>query len=179
MQTSLTQSQVKHLFDYNPETGKLTRKKSGKTVGNLNHRGYFNIGINYKVYLVHRIIWLYVHGYFPENDIDHIDRNRLNNQISNLREVSKQCNARNSGLYINNFSAVTGVSLDKKQMCWRAHIRLNHKRYYLHSSIDYIEAAAHRLAAEQCLNWHNCNMQSSAQKCINNYITQQKLAQSD
>lgn len=71
--------------------------RKGKDVGCVNNMGYYTAHINYKVYLVHRIIYFLHHtqgGQFGWV-IDHIDRNRLNNKIENLREISFADNLRN------------------------------------------------------------------------------------
>lgn len=173
----LTQELVQHLFDYNPETGIIKWKNPGRNhnakigdiVRSMSH-GYYRVQIYGKKYPAHQIIWLYVHGYIPENDMDHIDRNRHNNKLSNLREVSRQCNMRNVGRQTNNKSGVVGVSFVKKSFNWYANIMVNKKTFGLGYYVDYIEAACARLAAEQCLDWPNCNTNSTAYKCVKDWL---------
>lgn len=111
----LTQEIVRELFDYDCDTGILTRtnfdpgSRSGCIAGGLGSSGYLVVCVNYKSYLVHRIIWLWMEGYLPENQIDHINRDRLDNSWSNLREISPSCNTRNSTPVINRSSGVRGV----------------------------------------------------------------------
>lgn len=169
----LNQELMQTLFNYNEETGFLTWKKStgprgiiGNPVGTINYHGYYSVGLFGKKYKVHRLIWLYVYGYIPENDLDHINGFKLDNRISNLREVSNQCNIRNSKKYKNNNSNITGISFDKKLCRWTSWITINKKNYFLGRYLDYDEAVCHRFAVEQCLDWNSCNLNSSAYKYV-------------
>ena len=176
MRTKITQEIVQKLFIYDPETGDLSWKRAPFTnskkgaPAKTKSNGYYVVSVYGKIYGVHRIIWLYVYGYLPENDIDHIDRDKLNNKINNLREVSRQCNQRNVGLCIKNKSGVTGVHFNRLHFSWTASIRVNNKHYYLGSYIDFIEAVCMRLAAEQCLDWPNCNSNSTAYQLVKSWL---------
>ena len=165
----LTQEEVRQHLDYDPETGELRWRvrRGGRRVGRpagaaRKTHSRIVIGINGKKYLAHRIIWLWVYGYFPENVIDHIDRDPSNNKLSNLREVSQLCNMRNSKIDKRNKTGVTGVFWDEKNGKWLSNIRLADKTKYLAYCSDFTEAVAHRLAAEQCLDWAGCDSNSSA-----------------
>lgn len=98
----LTQGLLRELFDY--KDGELywkqsgTGRKIGVPAGTVKSDGYRSIGINGKIYLTHRLIFLYHHDYLPEF-LDHIDGNPLNNNILNLREATKQENAQNAKKY--------------------------------------------------------------------------------
>lgn len=170
----LTQKRVRELLDYDPETGLLTWKVNrGKAnvegkAGTLGGTGYIHLTIDSKQYLAHRVIWLWNYGYFPENDVDHINRVRSDNRICNLREVSRTCNLRNSCVSISNRSGVKGVSVDK-QGC-RAFIKIAGCRSYLIYTKDFTEAVAHRLAVEQCLGYNSCDAQSSAYLYMEKYL---------
>jgi len=101
---TITYDEVHKLFNYDPEIGIFTNKiprgssaKKGAFAGSLNGDGYLNIQVNGKSYKASRLAWLYVFGYFPENQIDHINRIRTDNRIENLREVSPLLGSR-SGL---------------------------------------------------------------------------------
>ena len=83
---------------YFPETGLLVDRKNNKVMGNLNKDGYLTISINGRTQMLHRVVYCLYHGYFPENPIDHINRNRSDNRICNLREVTVSCNIRNSNI---------------------------------------------------------------------------------
>ena len=113
---NLNQERVKELFDYDFSTGLLTRKlKSGKR-RLCGHKpiseGYGKVKIDGKMYLTHRVIWLWVFGLWP-SEIDHIDRDRMNNRINNLREVCHQENQHNASLRQDNSSGFRGVSWHK------------------------------------------------------------------
>jgi len=167
----ITQRYLKSILDYNPTTGDFYWQKDYSKAGNTNKNGYITICFDCKLYLAHRLAWLFVYGYLPENCIDHINRNKSDNSINNLRETSIQCNMRNSkGIYKNNKSGVRGVSWFKKTKEWYAHIKVNNKSIYLGSSRDFTEAVCHRLAAEQCLDWPGCNKYTPAYKYVKNNI---------
>jgi hypothetical protein len=71
--------------------------------------GYITIRVIYKSYLAHRLAWLYVHGEWPENLIDHINNNRSDNRICNLRKATKTENNRNTLRGSKNKSGVKSV----------------------------------------------------------------------
>ena len=98
MTKKLTQKRLRERFYYDASTGILYYKKPRKNksvAGYDDGRGYLLTIIDGERHYNHRLAWLYVYGYLPENFIDHINRNTLDNRISNLREVSATCNARN------------------------------------------------------------------------------------
>jgi len=134
---NLTQERLKELLDYNPDTGIFIWKVSGHgcetgdVAGSLNNRGYRQIGIDYKVYRASRLAWLYMESYFPEHDVDHINRVEGDDKWSNLRHVSHQCNLRNCGRHRNNKSGVTGVSWHKQNEKWVAMIMAVDKQKHL------------------------------------------------
>ena len=104
--TKLSQSELCRLLDYDPETGVFRWAidigkaiKSGRVAGTINGSGYVQISINRKLFRAHRLAWLYMKGTFPAGLIDHIDGNRTNNSISNLREVSPHQNALNRNMH--------------------------------------------------------------------------------
>ena len=90
----LTQSRLKELLYYDPYSGIFTWKISsgnmpaGSAAGCLSPEGYIRITIAGKKYKAHRLAWFYVYGYFPENQVVHLNGARDDNRISNLREVS-------------------------------------------------------------------------------------------
>jgi hypothetical protein len=166
----LSQIKVKDMFDYNHDTGDLIRIRRppgraasiGSVSGNLAPSGYLRTGIENKSYLNHRLIWLWNYGYLPENGLDHINRNKTDNRLVNLREVSQQCNTRNAKLRSNNSSGIKGVYLNKSTSKWVAKICVGGKSFILGYHTTFIEAVAHRLAAEQCYGWPGCDSCSPA-----------------
>ena len=130
--------------------------------------GYRKIRVCGKMYHEHRIIYLIHHGYMPENDIDHIDRNRSNNKIDNLREVSKSCNARNSGTPSNSSTGVKGVCFVKSKQKYMAHVKINGRKTYLGFFDNIIDAAQRRLEEELSLGFQDCIQKSSAFSFLEN-----------
>jgi hypothetical protein len=169
---NITQKRLKELLHYDPETGVFKWIKSGKgrslhnQPGCLNDKRYRIIYISYKIYRAHRLAWLYYYGSFPENELDHINRNTSDNRIENLREVSHMCNLRNAGEWKNNTSGVKGVTWNKIDKRWRSQISINSKVIQLGSHAEFAEAACARLAMEQCLGWSGCDSSSPAFKYV-------------
>lgn len=164
----LTQARVRELFSYR-EGGELiwrvatnNRVKVGAVAGRLRRDGYRQISVDGRLYFSHRLVFLYHRGYMPENDTDHIDRNPGNNRIENLREVSRSCNMRNAKVRENNTSGVVGVSWFAMRRTWVAQLTAQDKYIRLGYFHDFTEAVAHRLAAEQCLNWEGCHSSTTA-----------------
>lgn len=93
---------VRELFNYDPETGiiecKISRRKAraGSIAGKLTWHGYLRTEVEGKKYYNHLLAWLFVHGEWPPDEIDHIDRDKTNNRISNLRLATHAQNKRNS-----------------------------------------------------------------------------------
>ena len=165
----LTQRKVKELFDYDPITGIVTRKistcnvvKVGDVVGTINH-GHLQVNINYQIFRLHRIIWLWMKGHFPEYEIDHKDRIRYHNWWDNLRESTRLCNSRNTSISIKNTSTVKGVWWNNERKKWTAKIGINKKGKLLYYGDEFNEAVLHRYTAEQCLNWNTCDLTNSTQ----------------
>lgn len=129
----ITQNCLYETFSYKKEgflvwSVNKAPKKIGDVAGtiqtNKNGKKYKKITLNRKCYLEHRLIFLFHHGYLPEQ-IDHIDGNGLNNKIENLREATSKQNARNRKIPSNNKSGHTGVCWDKKTKKWFSYIRVD------------------------------------------------------
>jgi len=131
----LTYERAKELFRYNAESGLLERKlKSGrwKVCGHKPVcQGYGYARVDGNMYYTHRVIWLLVHGEWPEHEIDHIDRNKMNNRIENLRAVTPSENQHNHGLRRDNSTGFTGICFHKAAKKYVAQIWLNGKPNYL------------------------------------------------
>ena len=172
----LTQKRLKEVLDYNSNTGEFFWKESmgnrgaGAPAGSINSCGYRLISIDCRRLPGHQWAWLYVYGYFPENEIDHINRNRLDNRIENLREASRSCNRRNSCVPRNCTTGVKGVGWDKWSGKWAARIYDQQKNIRIGRYKDFSEAVCARLAAEQCLNWAWCDSSSSAYQYVQKFL---------
>ena len=163
----LTQERVRQLFRY--EDGKLIRRvkargrgKVGEQAGSIGVRGYATTQVDKVLYYNHRLVFLYHHGFLPENEVDHIDRDTTNNRIENLREVTRTCNSRNCKMRTANKSRVIGVCWDSVNSKWGAAIVVDKKRVHLGRYSDLTEAVAHRLAAEQAEGWEGCHSSTTA-----------------
>jgi hypothetical protein len=133
----LSQDELKTLLEYCPETGIFYRKvkttnsiNAGDVAGCINSIGYRTISLNNRSYLAHRLVWLYAFGYFPKF-IDHINGDRGDNRLANLREASRSENNRNCGMRSNNSSGYKGVSFVSRCNKWRAFINIDNKQIHL------------------------------------------------
>jgi hypothetical protein len=137
---------LKELFDYDKETGDLIWKvskggvTSGAVVGCITQYGYKQVRINKKSYLAHRIVFLLHKGYLPKT-LDHINGDRVDNRIENLRPVTINQNQHNRKLNKNNTSGHKGVSWCKLTNKWKTSIKLEGKRINL-GTFDNLEEAA-------------------------------------
>ena len=116
-------------FTYCEHTGVLTRISTDKAVGTLNTSGYLETIINGTRYPLHRLIWVKVYGKFPDNFIDHINGNRSDNRLCNLRQALHSENMLNKVKYKNNSSGYKGVYYSKTKNKYEAQIRINGKKY--------------------------------------------------
>lgn len=133
----LTVEQLREILNFNPETGLFTWKrprrrcKVGDVAGSPHAMGYLQIGVAQQKFLVHRLAWFYVHGVWPPEQIDHIDGNRTNNAISNLRLASRSDNQCNRGVSRNNTTGRKGVRFEARKGLWRAEIQYRGERKWL------------------------------------------------
>ena len=120
----ITQELLQEYLNYNPNTGHLTWRKKlcnktivGRRAGSaVKGRDNRIIKIFGQVFIEHRLIWLYVYGYYPQKHehIDHINHNEKDNRICNLRLVSQKENNKNLSKKITNTSGTTGVWVSKR-----------------------------------------------------------------
>ena len=133
---TLTQEHLKELLDYNSDTGVFVwnkpssnRVRIGSIAGSINSYGYRTIRIDGKQYMAHRLAWMYMNGDFPYCQIDHIDHNRENNRIANLRDVSRSSNLENQiKPKSNNSTGYLGVSFYKERKKFAAQIQIKGKK---------------------------------------------------
>ena len=157
----LTQKALKEQLSYDSSTGVFTRKKavSGYVVGDICgstcKTGYVQISVKHKLYKAHRLAWLYTYGYFPEEFIDHINHNRADNRIGNLREVSVQENNKNRAIPKQNTSGVIGVSYRERcpKRPWVVQVNIEGKNVCT-SFATKEEAVASRKAFEISAGYH-------------------------
>ena len=157
----LTQEQLKEVLHYNSETGLFTwvkrsahRIQIGDIAGALTVQGYIRIKVKLNSYPAHRLAWLYMHGAWPKDMIDHINHITNDNRWVNLRETTQSENIRNSSLRENSASGVTGVTWNKRDCRWVALIRINAKLINLGSFTDRFEAICRRKSANIEYGFH-------------------------
>ena len=148
---SLTQERLMSLVSYDAETGvftwRITRRncKTGAVAGSL-LKGYVRISIDSKIYAAHRLAWLYTHGCWPSNEIDHINRVRNDNRLCNLREATRELNTQNANVRVDSPYGIRGVTKHKYRNKYRARIQANKKAMLL-GLFDTPEEAAAAYAA--------------------------------
>lgn len=146
--SNLSAARLRELLFYDECTGvfkwRVNRARSARAgdVAGTNGRNYFYIGIDGKSYTAHRLAWLYVHGEHPVNEIDHIDRNKLNNRIANLRDVGRSENNQN----------IEALGCSLKRGRYVAQIVSNGKYYGLGSYATQKEATEAYLAAKRAVH---------------------------
>lgn len=158
----LTAEKLRELLHYDPETGVFTRKvstsnnvKTGDIAGRLVSDGYIRVKVRNIDYYAHRLAWFYVYGTWPKDQIDHINRDRADNRITNLRDVSCEQNHQNRSKSSNNMSGYPGVYWNKRRGKWRAHIKHSQNNVHLGYFETIEEAVAARKAGE-LKYWGQC-----------------------
>lgn len=137
----LTYEEAVQRFEYDPLTGFLrSRKRKGKRwVSKPGDLGYLKIRLNgsrSKAMACHRIVWLLNTGEWPRGEIDHINRNRADNRMENLRDVPKHINASNRP----DAASMTGTTWHPDKRKWKAKIQQNNKCIHLGYFNTQIEA---------------------------------------
>lgn len=150
----LTFEEVSRLLAYEPETGILrwvkspnSRIKVSSKAGSKSGFGYVKLKINRKEYFAHRIAWLLHYGHWPSGQIDHIDNDRANNAIANLRVCTASQNQRNQKIRRSNSSGIKGVYWDANLGKWKVQVRGDGRIQYggHYTSISDAECAARDL----------------------------------
>ena len=157
---TITQIELQSIINYNENTGlfiwsvdRSKGTKAGALAGTL-VKGYILISIKKKKYSAHRLAWLYMYGEFPKDQLDHINHDRADNRIDNLREVSNHDNRKNMGLDSRNTSGTTGVFWRKDRNRWSARIGVDGEFLSLGSFVKYSDAVDARKNAEALYGFH-------------------------
>lgn len=152
--TDLTPDYVRSILNYDQHTGVFTWKiwrggsaKQNSKAGKLERSGYVRIRIGTKLYLGHRLAWFYTYGVWPLDCIDHVNRNRADNRLVNLRLATYSENAENGSVRVTNSSGVPGVSWKKHQNKWRVYITKNYKQIHIGYFSDLNDAIQARINA--------------------------------
>lgn len=126
---SLSHDFLLSLYSYDPQTGLFTlrinrgKHRMGQVAKTLNAHGYVIVGICRQHYLAHRLAWFYMHGVWPEAEIDHINHDRKDNRWSNLRASDRSQNNRNSRTRSDNRCGFRGIHVQTGSDRWKAVIR--------------------------------------------------------
>lgn len=156
--TNLTHGYLKECLDYDPETGVFTWREredrssqwngrfAGKVAGYCGAKGYWKIRINDRARNAHRLVWLYMTGQFPHDQVDHINMDRADNRWCNLREATNAENNRNRRISPTNRSGRKGVDWHRSSGKFRAQIKVDGKKIHI-GIFDKIDDAASAYAA--------------------------------
>lgn len=152
---NLTQAALKEFLFYDDKTGIFTwikdsgkKKLAGKVAGYMDKKGYWSLSVMGRQVRAHRLAWLYVHGFFPDCQIDHRNGVKTDNKIENLRLATNQLNQFNIGMSKNNSSGFKGVCFVERNQMWRAKIMINGKTICLGYHMTAERASmAYKLAA--------------------------------
>lgn len=100
-------------FQYDPQSGIITRTDRNGCNGSYDKDGYLILKIKCRQYKAHRLAWFLYYGEFPQKEIDHINRDRTDNRIDNLRVVSRWENVLNIKQKPNKRTGIIGVYFDQ------------------------------------------------------------------
>lgn len=164
---------LRQLLRYDPATGKLfwrerprewfksdrafnahnARDAGKEAFVTLHHEGYFRSMIYGRFYPAHRVIWAMQHDEWPDQ-VDHINGDRQDNRLVNLRHVSHSENMQNKRIYSNNTSGHVGVFFNEQRRKWQAHIRTDGKRVHLGMFASREDAIIARQEASERHSFH-------------------------
>lgn len=163
----ITQARLKEVCEYVPATGQLVWKEPGRKrqvgepIGSLGSHRYLETCIDRKRYLVHRLVWLWHCGEFPIEHTDHINHDRVDNRIENLRAATnRQNNFNQQKRKKKTSSKYRGVSWDTSRGIWKAAINLKGKQKFLGYHSDELSAARAWNKAAQELYGEYANLNS-------------------
>lgn len=153
----VTHAQLLEWLHYDPATGYFTWRitkgrcaKKGSRAGSFDKKGYvvINLRINGRqtTYRAHRLAWFYVHGRWPESDIDHNKLDKADNRLDELREATRSQNMANTAAHADSLTGVKGVSFDKRRGRYYARIMKDGRHHHL-GYFDHLEAAASAYAS--------------------------------
>jgi hypothetical protein len=166
MKQVATIERIREVLGYNPETGIFVWKKrndvrpcwnarhAGKKTGvKTNIHGFYSICIviDSKTYRAHRVAWAYVHGYWPKNEIDHINLDPCDNRIANLREADRAQNECNKRVRVDNKLGIKGIHWDKTRN--KYFVQLKFKDISIKKRFDSLEVARN-FYNEQAIKYH-------------------------
>jgi hypothetical protein len=157
-------SELRQILDYDPATGVFRwstgsrfSNRWGQLAGGPNDRGYTKIRALNRDWYAHRLAWAFVHDAWPEHEIDHVNHNKADNRIANLREVTHQENVRNLPRYRENKTGVPGLRWVERSKLWTVQIGNGGKNRFLPAQRCFGKAVMLRKEAERVLGYHALN----------------------
>jgi hypothetical protein len=164
---------LRKLLRYEPDTGKIfwlerpaemfpdarsckiwnTRYSNKEALACVNNRGYKHGHVEYVKILAHRVTWAFIYGEWPSKQIDHINGDRLDNRIENLRQVTNQQNQKNRFKSKANKSGFNGVHRHYDGGKWVAAISVNGKSKHLGLFEKINDAVSARKKAEKTFGY--------------------------
>lgn len=157
----VTPDELKVLLEYNSETGEFTNltfrkgaRGKGKPAGTKMQNGYISICVNRKKLLAHRIAWAIVYGKFPSLELDHINGNRADNRICNLREVTRTQNHKNMKPRF--AGKIPGIR--KRKGKWHVQFRVGDKQKHIGSFSNEDEAIAALVSARKAAGYSDLHI---------------------
>lgn len=174
MRKRLTPTALRTLLYYDPFTGEFTwrprpREWCGDAAAHarwnttyadkpafttVHKTGYKRATLLGRTYVAHRIAWAIFYGEYPSGEIDHINHDKTDNRIANLRDVSGSENQKNRRLPADNRSGMIGVRWDKTRQKWRAYAYAEGRRFTLGYYVCWAKAYLARRMAEQRYGYH-------------------------
>lgn len=154
----ITQERLRELVTYDENTGIFTSNKSrgcvisGKILGHVTDNGYIRLNLDKKAYRAHRLVFLYVTGEMPSDQIDHINGIRTDNRIINLRVVTAAQNNLNMRKKSNSQSRFKGISFNKYMQKW--HVQIRHAGKLVHLGYHDSEVKAAYIYDMASLKFH-------------------------
>lgn len=125
----LTQADVKARLAYDSKTGEFRWLETGQVAGKPDGKSYLKISLKGKSYFAHRLVFLYMYGAWPRDEVDHVNGQPWDNRLINLRPATRAQNCWNVGPRLTDGRRFKGVYFDKKAQRWKAQIQANGIKY--------------------------------------------------
>jgi hypothetical protein len=172
--TDIEPSTLRALLSYDSTTGRLTwlerplgsfpveragrawntRYAGRPAFARFDREGYYKGTLSKRTLQGHRVAWAIYYGSWPDGQIDHINGDRTDNRIANLRVVDHVENGRNRRLSKRNRTGVTGVRQIPGRTRWSATITVRNRQVFIGSYASFDAAAAARKNAERSFGFH-------------------------
>ena len=146
-------------FDFSHDAVRLAAAWNGRNAGNeaftcVSQDGYYNGKVFNTTVRAHRVAYAIFYGEWPANHIDHVDGDRLNNRIANLRDVTNAENCLNKAVRASSKTGINGVTWAKRERKWRVKIGVGGKKKEVGLFDDLSSAVIARKSAEKGIGYH-------------------------